>query len=612
MEQNKSKTLYRKYRPQTFDEVIGQKNTIAILEKAIEKNQVNHAYLFSGSHGIGKTSIAKIFAHTLNKSLENWDNNLDIIEIDAASNNGVDEIRTLKENIKNLPIQSKYKIYIIDEIHMLSKSAFNALLKTLEEPPKYVIFIFATTEPQKIPLTILSRVQRHNFFKPTNSEVLNFLTKVSNLEGIKFENEALHLITRLANGSLRDALNLLEQSAIYCNNNLKIEKINDLFNITKNDVLIEIINLFNEKKIAEIKNKLNQVYLNFFDLKLFFNNLILTLKDSIYYQISDSENFLFSLTKEENNQINLDLSEKLNLMNFFLKLRTSNLFMENLNNLNLLEAAILDYFYKQNQEDFMRKNTNQISSKKNKKYFTEVKLGEDFDMKKIANKSSDPKNESVKKITVSSDKNFLFDLKDENQKLRVDKNLPNDILKIISNDKKNLSLKKEEVINLILQLESHATSMELKDIKNHYALLINNRNKYLENPKYKKYAELFNNFKVFAATDTFIILVSKIDESVSHVLELKKELSFHEFVYLVFKKKMHIFPVTYDQLNEAKNDISNLKKEKKFPKIKNIERLEVDLSELEKEKLKFAENLNEKKEKQKQQAEIDEFIKSIS
>lgn len=218
--------LYRRYRPQTFDEITGQKSAVEVLTNAITKNYVGHAYLFSGSRGCGKTSAARIFAKALNcrnpkgcepccecvncKAITDGES-LDVIEIDGASNNGVENIRSLKENVTLAPFSSKYKIYIIDEVHMLSGGAFNALLKTLEEPPEYVIFIMATTEPQKVPVTIRSRCQHIPFHSIKTEDIYARLKYVCEKENVKASDEALWEISRQADGAMRDALSLLEQ-----------------------------------------------------------------------------------------------------------------------------------------------------------------------------------------------------------------------------------------------------------------------------------------------------------------------------------------------------------------------------------------------------------------
>ena len=221
-----SVSLYRKYRPQNFAGVIGQSAAVSVLTNSIAKNRVGHAYLFSGSRGCGKTSAARIFAKALNcENPQGFEpcgkcrncteitagDSLDVIEIDGASNNGVDNIRGLKENVTLAPFNSRYKIYIIDEVHMLSQGAFNALLKTLEEPPDHVIFIMATTEPHKVPVTIRSRCQHIPFHSITPDDIFSRLEYVCENEGITAEPEALREISRQADGALRDALSLLEQ-----------------------------------------------------------------------------------------------------------------------------------------------------------------------------------------------------------------------------------------------------------------------------------------------------------------------------------------------------------------------------------------------------------------
>ena len=198
-------SLYRKYRPVKFSEVIGQEHVVSVLEKQVKDHNVDHAYLFSGSRGTGKTSVARIFAKAIGAE------ETDLYEIDAASNNGVDEVRELREAVRTLPFQSKYKVYIVDEVHMLSKAAFNALLKTLEEPPAHVIFILATTEKDKLPETIISRCQNFSFRKPRENDVRELLHVVAKKEGVELDKDSLTLIALLAEGSFRDGLSILDK-----------------------------------------------------------------------------------------------------------------------------------------------------------------------------------------------------------------------------------------------------------------------------------------------------------------------------------------------------------------------------------------------------------------
>ncbi len=236
----KYQALYRKYRPKTFDDVYGQQIVVQTLKNVIKNNKLTHAYLFVGPRGTGKTSIAKIFAKTINclhpedgLSCEKCDicisnnsnENVDIIEMDAASNNGVDEIREIRNHITLLPTVSKYKIYIIDEVHMLTTGAFNALLKTLEEPPEHIIFILATTEPHKIPLTIMSRCQSFEF-KPIPVAIIKERLKyICAQENINIDDKSLNLIAEESNGGLRDAVSMLDQLNAYADGNIKYEDV---------------------------------------------------------------------------------------------------------------------------------------------------------------------------------------------------------------------------------------------------------------------------------------------------------------------------------------------------------------------------------------------------
>ena len=304
--------LYRKYRPSTLNDVIGQDVVIQILKNALLNNKVCHAYMFSGPRGIGKTSIAKLLAKAVNcTNLEDGDacgkcencvsinegSCPDIIEIDAASNNGVDEIREIKNKVNLVPNQLKYKVYIIDEVHMLSIGAFNALLKTLEEPPEHVIFILATTDLHKVPTTIISRCQCFEFHRISNVNIVNRLKYICEAENIRIEDNVLEMIANLSDGGLRDAVGMLDKLNAYSNSSITIDDFEKVNGIVSKEQKIQFLNYIQASDISNTINFLDSIYDNGKDFVLFVQDLLYLCKDLIvnYYINNDSQydsNFL--------------------------------------------------------------------------------------------------------------------------------------------------------------------------------------------------------------------------------------------------------------------------------------------------------------------------------
>lgn len=294
-------SLYRKYRPTTFNEVVGQEIVVKILQNSILNNKISHAYLFSGPRGTGKTSIAKIFSKAIN-CLNNsgdvcnncdvcnkkFDELIDIVEIDAASNNGVDEIREIRNNSKLLPSVLKYKVYIVDEVHMLSTSAFNALLKTLEEPPKHVIFILATTEINKIPSTVLSRCQKFDFKKISECDIEKRLKYILDVENKKLNDNIIKLIAKLGEGGLRDSINLLDQ-ALSLNKEDIVE--DDIYNLIGDVNSKDIFSLFDSIVHSDIKNVINNInsyYERGINITNIVNKLESIVKDLLIFNSTDN------------------------------------------------------------------------------------------------------------------------------------------------------------------------------------------------------------------------------------------------------------------------------------------------------------------------------------
>lgn len=345
------KALYRVYRPKTFSDVIGQKHIIQILKNQIKENSISHAYLFSGGRGTGKTSTAKVFAKAINcentedtepcfKCRPCLDGDIDIIEIDAASNNSVDNIRELRDNVAYTPSYGKYKVYIVDEVHMLSQGAFNALLKTLEEPPSHVVFILATTEPQKIPATVLSRCQRFDFRKIDKDIIKDRMKNILDDMKIEYEEEALELISQKAEGGMRDALSLLDQCMSY--GAIDYDKVLEALGDVSYTSFNEIIRSISEKTPIKAIKILDDIFSSGKDVKLFLSDYIQYLRDILIFtsggkEILDHDESVLSTIESSSKMLTLD--ELIGQIEFFSELE--NRIKYSHNSKVLIEAAFI-------------------------------------------------------------------------------------------------------------------------------------------------------------------------------------------------------------------------------------------------------------------------------
>ncbi len=460
--------LYRKYRPTNFSSIVGQDVIVDILKNSIINNKVSHAYLFTGPRGTGKTSTAKILAHAVNclnftndicgecsicKSLDLNDN--DIVEIDAASNNGVDEIRSLRDNVNLMPAFCKYKIYIIDEVHMLSTGAFNALLKTLEEPPSHVIFILATTEPNKIPLTILSRCQRFDFNKINMNDLVSRLKYIVNEEGRVVSDNILEQIAKISDGGLRDAINLLDQLLSLRDENINIDEVEklsgkistqsvyELFSYIINNDLVSILNFStymfdNGKNYKDLADSMlsflrdisiNTEVPNYFDksysellskISISFNNLI---------KMSSIINELLKELKNSNNQkmlFEIYVFQMCNILKNVDKVEVINTSINNNKNVNLKndKNENINIETKQNLIDSDLKDIriNNVFSGANKEILNSVNSKYYLINDYISNKKYNMVSIllSSGRIVVASDKYLLFSFKNKSDVLKFD------------------------------------------------------------------------------------------------------------------------------------------------------------------------------------------------
>ncbi|MCI5167494.1 MAG: DNA polymerase III subunit gamma/tau [Candidatus Electrothrix sp. GM3_4] len=306
--------LARKSRPQTFAQVVGQKPIVRTLQNGLLQNRVPHALIFSGVRGTGKTTLARIMAKALNceqgspsepcnecRSCKEImaGNSVDLHEVDGASNRGIQEIRELKENIRFMPTSSKFKIIIIDEVHMLTTEAFNALLKTLEEPPEYVYFMFATTELHKVPVTILSRCQRYELKRIAHAELSAHFASLAQQEGVSIDEAALNMVVREAGGSVRDGLSLLDQVFSYCGESVTGEEVADVLGLVSHEVIADLARALLTKDLGTALNDLDKVYSYGMDIKRFINDLLAWFRSLVVCSVSQQPAALLDFPTDE-------------------------------------------------------------------------------------------------------------------------------------------------------------------------------------------------------------------------------------------------------------------------------------------------------------------------
>ena len=543
--------LYRKYRPKTLDDVCGQDVIVKIIKNSILNNQINHAYLFAGPRGTGKTSVAKIFAKIIN--CENpidckpcgkcisctQENNSDIIEIDAASNNGVDEIRELRNKVNLLPAYGKYKVYIIDEVHMLTQGAFNALLKTLEEPPAHVIFILATTDPHKVLETILSRCQRLDFKKISNEAIVENLSKIAKKEKIDIDSEALNEIAKLADGGMRDSVGMLDQARAYTEGKITVNDIHDINGtLTENDLKNLLDNIINNKLdiILENIDDYNDKGKNFVKLIEefidFIRNIILFKEAPNYFKerVQNVENYQDISTRISVNEL-FSIIEILNKYSFEMK--------NNNNSKLLFELALIKIISEKNNDNVNK--IEQIAEKTpaNEKNLEKISKNEPKIIKKVENSEKNVENFKKKQTKTEQD----------NQKPSEKQNIVNKINTKQNNKlKENLEkIKKIRIDNTLAKF----SKQEVRNITPSLELL----NDLLLDPDYSKSASIILDGTLKAASDENLIFVYKT----KRLADIFNEnlIVLEETIAKVLNKKYNLIATNLDEWEIIKKDFNN-------------------------------------------------------
>ncbi len=532
--------LYRKYRPKTFDEVAGQEVVVKTLKNSVTNNKINHAYLFAGPRGCGKTTIAKIFAKLVN--CENSSNgipcnkcvcctqsneqNMDVIEMDAASNNGVDEIREINNKVKLAPTLGKYKIYIIDEVHMLTIGAFNALLKTLEEPPAHVIFILATTDPHKVPITILSRCQRFDLKKISDEQIYNRLKYICDNENIKIEEDAIFEIARLGDGSLRDAISILDQVVAYTNETITLNDIHEVNGTISQENVFELINCAVNNNLTGVINKINEYSNRGKSIVKITEEIILFLRNSILFKttsdfVEDKKNIYREITKKVSTK---KMLEYISIMN------ESLLDMKKFSNPKMiLELAFIKLLDEKEFNDKKNEGEEKVIEKK------------ESSIKKDLDKNSKINDQNIDEETLNQN----------------DKNLEKKISKVEIDNKLNEQILQE--LNDFVEIRVNNTlskfsKKETLEFKNTLKKIMD----YVMDEKYNIYATMILDGELKAVSDEYAIFTY----ATSHLSNLFNEniINIENLINEIFNKHYKVVAVDLEKWNIIKEDFNSKKR----------------------------------------------------
>lgn len=576
------KALYRKYRPTRFEDVVGQDYIIKTLRQTIKQNKIGHAYLFCGTRGTGKTSVAKLFAKTINCLNPNEapcnvcdncvasDNNVnqDIVELDAASNNSVDDIRDIIEQLKYVPFQSKYKVYIIDEVHMLSGSAFNALLKSLEEPPQHVVFILATTEPNKVLPTIISRCQRFDFLRVDKQSIIKRLKYVADKEGIDISTQALIMISELAEGGMRDALSILDQCVAYTGENSKIDEdtIKEIYGLTSIQDKINLVDLIHKKQAKDVLDNLKEFLTRGIDFKRLTNDFINIFKESILYSYTNNEEVLEYLDKKQANQV-LEKYSDSNLLDMIdILMKASESYFNAVNIYNYFEVACLKLMNIKGKqvEHSLEYEEKEIIKKEEPIEYDDIEAIEyedieviDYEDTEVIEYKEDETIEETQELQQLTE-NYYEEVNEEDleeepiEEVERKKEITNESLELFLDEEKEEVIDNsreyydnETLLRLVVQCDRDTRSKDEEKFKD----LI----KYRYDLNLARYVNLLSKTQIAASGEDCILLVNAHEAIVNEINDKTVNIELYKFIKENLDIDKMVFGLTEDQYKEILN-----------------------------------------------------------
>lgn len=577
------KALYRKYRSKTFDELVGQEHITETLKNAIRENRLAHAYLFTGPRGTGKTSTAKLLAMALN--CESSDNKPcgacesciaiqegsypDVIEIDAASNNGVDEVRELIDKVKYSPIKGQFKLYIIDEVHMMSTGAFNALLKTLEEPPTHVIFVLATTEPQKILSTIISRCQRFDFSRISQPIMIERMKNILNEESVVYEESAIDLIAKLAKGGMRDALSILDQCLAYTGDNLTLNDVTKVYGLATTEEKVQLLNHFIDQDVSYVMNIIDEYDSKGYDIKGITDDMIDLIKDVIIYQSTKDSSLIHQLSLDELTQIKAVTEEKLFQI------------------IDILTEAIQKYKLSHDSRLYFELACLKI--------ITLFQLGTNTEVKSNKVLKSDSKditsNEPIQQTTpLDQEKISLLDLEKTLNEAKLEKQQvyePTetiDSIEVIQNiEIEDTIIEHKEIMNILVQ----ARKENLQEVQEKWNLI----KRYMSNLNMARAASILGQGEPVAAAKNAILIQFEFESSSKVLNAPSNNRSIQSLLVEVFGEEKRFIGISKEEWQEYRQQYIQLRKQNMLPQAQEIIISTNTFKETEDEIMSFAKSL---------------------